>query len=174
MSGTRHNCLGPGITGRGPDIISRGPDIFISGPRPYSQWRSLGPDIKSRRPDIISQGPNLVSWGPNIINSGPRHKCFLFILKYYFSHSTQYNHLYDVPSQPPYNLVSTKWSFYHSPVYISYLSCVCMTCSMNLARNTKTEVTPMCLYRILVRKRHHPVQYWSIMEADTKTVVLLY
>ena len=122
MSGTRHNCLGPGITGRGPDIISRGPDIFISGPRPYSQWRSLGPDIKGRRPDIISQGPNLVSWGPNIINSGPRHKCFLFILKYYFSHSTQYNHLYDVPSQPPYNLVSTKWSFYHSSVYIS-LTC---------------------------------------------------
>ena len=124
MSGTRHNCFGPGITGRGPDIISRGPDIFISGPRPYSQWRSLGPDIKGRRPDIISQGPNLVSWGPNIINSGPRHYCFLFILKYYFSHSTQYNHLYDVPSQPPYNLVSTKWSLYHSPVYISYLSCV--------------------------------------------------
>ena len=102
MSGTRHNCLGPGITGRGPDIISRGPDIFISGPRPYSQWRSLGPDIKSRRPDIISQGPNLVSWGPNMINSWPRHTYFLFILKYYFSHSTQYNHLYDVPSQPPY------------------------------------------------------------------------
>ena len=56
----------------------------------------------------------------------------------------------------------------------SYLSSACMTCSMKLARNTKTEVTIMCRYRILLWKQHHPVHYWFIMDADTKTVLLFY
>ena len=55
-----------------------------------------------------------------------------------------------------------------------YTWCVCMTCSMNIARNTKTGVTVMCLYRILLWKRHHPVYYWSITEADSETMLLLH
>ena len=59
-------------------------------------------------------------------------------------------------------------------IHLISIVCVCMTCSMNLARNTNTGVTVMCLHRILVWKRRHPVQCWSIREADTRTLLLLY
>ena len=156
--------LGPGITGRGPDIKSRGPDIFISGPRPYSQRTSLGPDIKSRWPDIISQGPNLVSGGPNIINSGP--PTWISFVHFISSHTIHNMINGTIRSQQSHN--------FSIGLYTSHIYRVCMTCSMNIARNTKTGVTVKCLYRILLWKRRHPVLYWFMIEADTKTVLLLY
>ena len=118
-------------------------------------------------------GPQPSILGSNIINSGPRHKYFIYFETLFL---TQYpiQLFYDVP----YNRVFHRTiRFQRSDNFIIrlytsliYLSCVCMTCSMNLARNPKTEVTVMCLYWILLWKGRHPVQYWSIMEVDTKNI----
>ena len=45
---------------------------------------------------------------------------------------------------------------------------------MNLARDTKIDVSGMCLYQILVWKQHNPVQFKFITEAYIKTVPSLY
>ena len=50
-------------------------------------------------------------------------------------------------------------------VRVCVRACVCVS----LQKNTKTNVTAMCLYRISW-ERHHPVQYWSMKDAETKAV----
>ena len=56
------------------------------------------------------------------------------------------------------------------------LSCVCVWHASRTLQETPRVMKSavMCLYRLMVWKRQHPVQCWSIMGADTKTMPLLY